>query len=346
MPESVRVALVGCGHNGLGHFECYANDDRCEIVGVCDLHEGRRQAAADDFLVPGFGCVETMLGETGPDLVLVCTGDPFHVEPFVAAAEFGCHVFVEKPMADSIAGLERMLQAAAGTRGQKMMVGQVLRFNPFFAQVKQSCADGTLGRLFYLEADYIHDLRQQADPARFNEAIGMNWYTAREQPAVGGGVHAFDLLRWFAGADCVEVTGYANQIAFPSMTQPDCQVFLAKFANGVLAKVASAYGVIGPRPAVNRLSVYGTAGTVRETDLWLGDGDEGAEVMHFGLGDLAIQGHPYTPEVEHILSAILEDQPVLCDVWGVANATAACILGAESAQVGRPLAVPCYGRAR
>ncbi len=337
----LRVGLVGCGHNGLAHARCYARDERSELVAVCDLNQARREQAAAELRVEGYARVEAMLARAELDLVCVNTGDPFHVEPFVAALEAGCHVFVEKPMADTIEGLEAMVEAARRHPDRQTMVGHVLRFNPFYQKVKSLCADGSLGELFYLEADYIHNLFGQAAPERFNPAIGMNWYTQREQPAIGGGIHAFDLLRWFADSNAVEVTGFDNRIAFPAMVNPDCQIFLARFESGCIAKVANAYGPVGPRPPVNHLSVYGTRGTVRETDLWLG---EGHEAEHSSLQNLTIGGHPYEPESDHFLSCILADQPVLCDAFDGANSTAVCILGARAGALGKPQRVPRYER--
>ena len=43
---------------------------------------------------------------------------------------------------------------------------------------------GELGRVFYMEADYVHNLRCQAEPDRFNLAIGMNWWLQREHPGL------------------------------------------------------------------------------------------------------------------------------------------------------------------
>lgn len=335
----LRVGLVGCGHNGLAHARCYHRDPRTQVVAVCDLDEARRASAAAEFGALAFATVEDMLDRADLDLVTINTGDPFHCTPFVAACEAGCHVFVEKPMADRLDDLERMVAAAAARPDRCQMVGHILRFNPFFERVKSLCADGSLGELFYLEADYIHNLFVQADPDRFIEALGMNWYTEREQPAIGGGVHALDLLRWFAGGEVIEVTGYDNRIAFPAMRQPDCQVFLARFESGAIAKVASAYGPIGPRPPVNHLSVYGTRGTIRGTDLWLG---EGHDAEHQTLAELSIEGHPYEPEVHHFITAVLTGEPVRCDAFDGASSAAVCIRGAESAAVGKPLRVPRF----
>ncbi|MBI2303051.1 MAG: Gfo/Idh/MocA family oxidoreductase [Armatimonadetes bacterium] len=335
----LRAGLVGCGHNGLAHARCYQRDARTELAAVCDLNEERRNRAAADLGATAYPTVAAMLEAADLDIVTVNTSDPFHVEPFVEACRAGCHVFVEKPMADSIAGLEAMVEAARANSGRQTLVGHILRFNPFFARVKELCESGALGELFYLEADYIHSLFVQAAAERFNPALGMNWYTAREQPCIGGGIHPFDLLRWFAGANAVEVAGFDNRIAFPEMQCPDCQVFLARFETGAVAKVASAYGPVGPRPPVNHLSVYGTRGTVRDTDLWLG---EGHDAEHQSLAELPLEGHPYEPEVDHFLTCILQDRPTISDAVDGANSAAACVRGAEAARLGKTLSVPQF----
>ena len=339
--DKVKVGVLGLGGNGRGWVKGYMASTRCELVAVCDMWQDRIDTAREltGYQGPAYTDLDEMLDKAGIDALSVHTSDHLHADPFVKALEAGKHVAVEKPMGNTVEDLDRMTAAAAKS-DCKTMVGQILRFNPFFQRVKQLCDDSALGRIFYAEADYVHSLFQQADPARINPHTGINWYLEKEIPLVGGGAHPFDLLRWFTRANAVEVKGWANSIAFPEMKNSDCQIAIFSMSDGSIAKTTAAYGVVGQRPAFNNLILHGTEGTVRGGKLLRG------RHGHFTEEDLCLEyeGHPFEPELEHFLECILEDKPTLVDAFDGANTAAACIVGAQAAETGQTLKVPQYGR--
>ena len=338
--DRVKVALLGCGGNGRGFVKGYMGNPRCVLVGVCDMWEDRLTAMREQTGYEGavYQDFDAMLEDAGADAISIHTSDHLHAEPFAKALDAGKHAFVEKPMGNTLEDLELMTQAARRGPG-KTMVGQILRFNPFFQKVKALCDEGSLGRIFYMEADYIHPLQHQADPGRIHPHTGINWYLSQEKAIVGGGVHAFDLLRWLSGANAVEVKGWCNRIAFPEMENADCQVGLFKMCDGSIAKTAAAYGAVGKRPPFNNLIVHGTEGTIRNGQLLRGRHGE------FTEEDLSMDyaGHPYEPEIDHFLECIATDTPTLVDAFDGANSAAACIVAAEAADTGKTLQVPQYG---
>ena len=339
--DKVRVGLVGCGGNGTAFMKNYMDCPTSELIAICDLSPERLQTAGDKLNVAKrYTSVDEMLAKEALDCVSIHTSDPFHREPFVKAMDAGKHVFVEKPFGNTVEDVEAMV-AAARRSNKKTMVGQILRFNPFFAKIKELADSGALGRIFYLGADYIHNLFGQGAPQRFNQYIGMNWYLEREIPIVGGGVHQFDLLRWYTRSNAVEVAGYGNSIAFPAMKNPDCQAAVFKMESGAVAKVTALYGPVGPRPELCNMEVYGTKGTVRGGKLYLGSGHD-AKVED--LTKLAIAGHPFNPEVEHFITCILNDKPTLVDAFDGANSAIGCILAAEAIRTGEKKKVPVYQR--
>jgi predicted dehydrogenase len=196
------------------------------------------------------------------------------------------------------------------------------------------------GEVFYLEADYVHNLHYQGSEDRYNPHIGgINWYLSREIPMVGGGVHPLDLLRWFAASPITQVHGYGNNIAFPQMQSPDCMVALFSFASGACAKVASLYGPVGDMAPLYNLAIYGTKATFRQGRLMVGVAHD---VETTDLSALSAVGHPYEPEVAHFADCIINDRSPLVDAPEGANSAAACILAAEAIRSGRPQAVPDY----
>lgn len=339
---TVTVAVVGLGHNGQAWVRGYQESPLAEVVGLCDLWpERRQQAQATAPQARAYSSLAEMLEKERPQALSVHTPDHLHAEPFVQGLAAGCHVLVEKPMANSLADLDRMCEAARGS-DRKTHVGQILRFNPLFAEIKRLCAEGVFGELFYMEADYIHRLLVQADPARINPHLGnLNWYLEHEIPIVGGGVHPFDLLRWYADSEVVEVCGYGNSIAFPQMKSSDCQVGLFRFASGACAKVTALYAPVCDMARFYNLALYGTKATFKDGRLVTGE--EGA-FETTDLSGLAPAGHPYEPQIEHFLRAILEDRPTLVDAFSGANSAAAVLTVARAIETGQKQQVPTYRR--
>jgi predicted dehydrogenase len=202
------------------------------------------------------------------------------------------------------------------------MCGHVLRFNPVLAAVHTLVQEGVLGDLFYLEGDYIHDLRYQ-----------QGWYLQHEVPMIGGGCHPIDIMQWWAGP-VVEVQAYSNHIAYPEMREDDCAVAILRFASGALGRCTAAYGPRGPMAHLYNLAAYGTKGTVVRDQLSL--------VGLHQFTRLPVDhppGHPYEPEVEHLAACILHDRPLRATVEDGARAVAVAVAIQQAIRERRPVAV-------
>lgn len=326
MDELIGVAVIGLGHNGRAFCRAYAEHPAARMLAVCDSDPERLRGVAYEYDAAGYTDY-SFLDRPDVHAVSVHTPDYLHAEPFLRALEAGKHVFVEKPFANSPDDVARML-AAAQACDRVTMVGQVLRFNPAFRAVKKWVEEGVLGELFYLEADYIHDLRCQRDMEP--------WKLGEEIPIVGGGCHPLDLLRWLAG-DIKEVFAYSSRIAFSEMTHPATFVSTYRFVSGAVGKVTALYGCVNPMPELHNLGVFGTKGTVVRDRLCLD-----------GLGEwLQLPrpepGHPYEPEVAHFLECIRDGKPPIVDAFEGAKTAAAALCAAESARTGEPVKVPALG---
>ncbi|MBC8427639.1 Gfo/Idh/MocA family oxidoreductase, partial [bacterium] len=340
----IRVGFIGLGHNGIGHIEAHRRVGKSEVVALCDANPERLENASKRFGIKQmYRSAEELCAQADIEAVSINTGDPFHTEPFLTAVENGKHVFVEKPLANSIDQVEAMVAAArAADEKLKIVVGYILRFNPMYEVIHELCHTGQLGQVYYMEADYIHNLLYQAKQT--DTLTGVNWYLEYERPMVGGGSHPFDLLRWFSGAQVVEVSGYSNHVAFPAMKENDCQVALFRFDNGAIAKVAALYAPRLGMPPHNNLRIYGTRGAVERDQVAIA---KDAEDIHPELQPIAaehIAGHPFDREIEDWLDSIREDRNPRCDLFDGANSTVATLMAVEAMATGKALSVPVYSR--
>jgi len=337
--EKVRVGFVGVGRNGMAHMEAHTRLGKSVVYAACDRNEKRLQTVRERFGVQKCYSDDAIYDDPDVDAITINTGDPFHVEPFVKALAAGKHVLVEKPVGNSP---EQLLEMAAAARkaapGLKVQCGFVLRYNPVYEAVHRLCREGKLGRIFYMESDYIHNLIHQK--FQTDEVTGKNWYLEEEHPLTGGGCHQLDLLRWFSGREVVEVTGYGNHAAFPEMRHNDCEIVLFKFDDGAVAKVACAYGPATARPPFTNLRVYGTSGTVERDAVAIATGPEDYHPALKPIEAERIKGHPYDPEIGDWLDAIRDNRPTRCGFYDGANSTMACLKGIEAIRSGQPVVVP------
>lgn len=128
--ENLRVLVVGCGNMGASHAQAYHNLDGFEIVGLVSV--GNSKVVLNEKLggrYPLFSDFFEALEATTPDAVCISTYPDTHEIFAVKALESGCHVFIEKPLADTVQGAERMAEAAKKA-GRKLVVGYILRYHP------------------------------------------------------------------------------------------------------------------------------------------------------------------------------------------------------------------------
>src|SRR5690606_9129021 len=128
--KSLRILVVGCGNMGASHALAYHNIEAFQICGL--VSKGKSKEVLNERLGGGYDLYndyEEALEKTKPDAVCISTYPDTHESFAIQAFESGCHVFIEKPVADSVEGAER-LRAAANKAGKKLVVGYILRHHP------------------------------------------------------------------------------------------------------------------------------------------------------------------------------------------------------------------------
>src|SRR5688500_6944249 len=102
-----KTAVVGAGHLGTSHLAKMAADPDAELVAVVDTDGDKRQKAIDKNGIRGVPALRELAGQV--EAVVIATPTSTHVEVGLEALELGMHVLVEKPIAPSTAGAERLV---------------------------------------------------------------------------------------------------------------------------------------------------------------------------------------------------------------------------------------------
>ncbi|RZL13050.1 MAG: Gfo/Idh/MocA family oxidoreductase [Pedobacter sp.] len=128
--KNLRVLVVGCGNMGASHATAYHTLDGFEICGL--VSTGESKVILNKKLGGGYDLYNDFyeaLSATKPDAVCISTYPDTHEEYAVKSFESGCHVFIEKPLADTAEGAKRVA-AAAHKAGKKLLIGYILRYHP------------------------------------------------------------------------------------------------------------------------------------------------------------------------------------------------------------------------
>ena len=183
--KSLRVLVVGCGNMGSSHAIAYHTIDGFEICGL--MSPGKSKEILNAKLGNSyalFSDIDEAMNATRPDAVCISTYPDTHESYAVKAFENGCHVFIEKPLADSVEGAERVA-AAAKKANKKLVVGYILRHHPSWERFIELTRE--LGKPLVMRMN----LNQQSD--------GSMWTLHRNlmnslSPIVDCGVHYIDVM--------------------------------------------------------------------------------------------------------------------------------------------------------
>ena len=140
----LRVAVVGAGYVATHHLAALKALDFVDIVGVCDTDLDAAHATAARFGVPNAVARLEDLAHLQPQAVHVLTPPASHPAIALQALDMGCHVLVEKPMADSVADCEAMI-ARARARERVLGVNHSDLLDPVVARALQAVRDGCIG---------------------------------------------------------------------------------------------------------------------------------------------------------------------------------------------------------
>lgn len=156
MTDPVRLALVGAGYWGKNLLRNFWSLPGADVRLACDLNaEIRARAERSHAGLQTSARFEDILEDDEVEAVVIATETPQHFVMADAALRAGKHVFVEKPLAQTVQQAERLVEEAE-QRGLCLMVGHLLRYHPAFEFVEQMIADGELGDVHYLYSTRVN----------------------------------------------------------------------------------------------------------------------------------------------------------------------------------------------
>lgn len=262
--KSLRVLVVGCGNMGTSHALAYHTLDGFEICGI--VSRGNSKKVLNEKLgnrYQLFSDLDEALKNTSPDAVCISTYPDTHERVAIKALEHGCHVFIEKPLADSVEGAQRVAEAAK-KMNKKLVIGYILRHHPSWERFIQLSHE--LGKPLVMRMN----LNQQSH--------GHTWTTHLNlmkslSPIVDCGVHYLDVMCQMTQSKPIQVNAIGarltDEIPVDNYNYGQLQI---RFEDGSVGWYEAGWGpmisetaffvkdVIGPKGSVSIISKEVTKG--------------------------------------------------------------------------------------
>lgn len=250
----IQILVVGCGNMGASHARTYHDLDDFEIVGL--VSRGDSKVKLNEMLqanYPLYDDYNQALADTQPDAVCISTYPDTHEEYAIKAFANNAHVFIEKPLADTVLGAKRVVDAAIKAN-RKLVVGYILRYHPSWIRFIEE------GRKLGSPLVFRMNLNQQSH--------GYMWNVHRNlmkslSPIVDCGVHYIDVMCQMTDARPVAVSAIGSRLTddIPSDNYNYGQLQL-RFDDGSVGWYEAGWGPMMSQTAFFVKDVIGPKGSV------------------------------------------------------------------------------------
>ncbi len=301
----MKVLIAGFGSIGRRHLR------NLRALGVEDilLLRSHRSTLPDDEIagLPVETDIHAALAHR-PDAVIVANPTALHLQVAIPAAEQGCAILMEKPIAHSTEDIPALLRALERGGGQ-LLVGFQFRFHPTLQKAAQLLAEGAIGRVVSVRSHWGEYLPNWHPWEDYRQS-----YAAR--PELGGGViltlcHPFDYLRWLVGEYVIAWAG-GGTLGDLELQVEDCAEIGLRFHHGAVGSLHLDYL---QQPPSHTLEVVGTAGTLQ----W-NNADATLRVFRAGESDWQVFNAPegfernwlFLEEMRHFLAVARREVAPVC----------------------------------
>jgi UDP-N-acetyl-2-amino-2-deoxyglucuronate dehydrogenase len=210
--NKIKFAVIGCGHIGKRHATMIQQHNDAQLVALCDIRDPEILGIAP-FDVPFFNTIESLLASPIEfDAVCIASPNGFHENQALQALSANKHIIIEKPMALTRSGCERIIYKALQRNRQVFCVMQN-RYSPPSVWLKDLLMNGTLGKLYMVQ---INCYWNRDD--RYYKKDG--WHGKKD---LDGGTlftqfsHFVDLMYWFFG-DITNIQAKFNDFNHVTLT--------------------------------------------------------------------------------------------------------------------------------
>lgn len=220
--STIRIGVVGAGAMGAAHIDTLTRwVPGAAVTAVFDADAARCKEVADTVGARPADSAESVIGGDDVDAVLVAAPDPLHEELALACLGASKPTLCEKPLATSVDGSRRVVEAEVAGGRRLIQVGFMRRFDPAYNELRAAVHRGEVG-----DVRAMHCLHRNAaaHPSATSEGVLVNSM-----------IHEFDSVPWLLDDQLVAVTVFAPRV--PEEALQDVQVAVLESARGTITTV-------------------------------------------------------------------------------------------------------------
>jgi UDP-N-acetylglucosamine 3-dehydrogenase len=322
----VKWGIIGLGWFGEWHAAALAGLGNVELHAFCTRTESRLKDLGGQFDVKHlYTDYDEMLADPELEAVSITTMWDQHAAPALAAIKAGKHVFLEKPMASTVADC-RAIVGAARDSDRYFMVGHIVRFQPRYAAAKREIEAGNIG-------DVISMYARRNVPVSVGTSV-----LPKIGPIIGDGIHDTDIMLWYTGAR-IE-SAYAQSLNVHGHKYPDVGWTMYRFDSGAIGVCENIWCMPDNRGFFpdERMEVMGTEGAIYIQENYpslsvvVKDGSYMPDSTYWPEIRPGIRGGALADELRYFATCILEGKPpTVITPEESSAATQACLAAEASA---------------
>jgi myo-inositol 2-dehydrogenase/D-chiro-inositol 1-dehydrogenase len=322
--DSVRIGVIGAGAMGAAHVETLSRwVPGAEVVSVYDVDLDRARTVAAGVGAVAAPSAESLIDDDAVAAVLVAAPDPLHEELALACLAAGKPTLLEKPLATSVEGARRVVDAEVAGGRRLLQLGFMRRFDPAYVALRAAVLGGEVGEP---RAVHCRHRNVQAHPDATSEGVLVN-----------SAIHEFDCVPWLVDDRVVAVTVFAPTV--PAGALQDLQVVVLELAGGPVVTVEVA---VNARYGYDiHTEVVGTGGTVSLTPPYgLSFRRDALDGRHVDADFVGRFAEAYRIELAAWVEGLRSGAPPTPSAWDGYVANLVAFAAVESLRTGVRVAVP------
>lgn len=348
--KKYRFGIIGCGRISYKQAEgIAANSERCDLVAVSDLIEEHMEKtkevyrsahteSAEGLTIASYKTYQEMIEKEALDVVIISTESGFHEEIALYTISKGVHTLIEKPIALSLEGAQKIIDSG---KKHNVFVGvcHQNRFNKPIQLLRKTINDGKLGNLFYGTARILWT----RDMEYYTQAPWRGTWEQDGGTLMNQCIHNIDLLNWMLGGEVDTV--YAQTANFKrDIEAEDFGAIIIRYKNGAIG-IVEGTAVTYPKNLEETLSITGETGTVviggmavNKVDVWRVEGMDEEEYRLIDSGDRnSVYGFGHVKLFEDFIDALDHQRPPLVSAEEGMKAMKIILAAYQSQKTGLPV---------
>ena len=342
-----NVAIIGCGRISHKIAEGVAkNNDRMKLVVLCDPIEEKmfetertyNKKVEKENTILKYKDYKEILEKNKVDIAIISTESGYHEEIGLYFLENGVNLIIEKPLAMSIEGAQKLVDTAK-KNNLKLAASHQNRFNYPIQLLKKAIKENRLGRIFNGMARILWT----RDDNYYLQAPWRGTWALDGGTLMNQCIHNIDLINWMMDDEIDTVYSIANTFS-RKIEGEDYGVILIQYKNGKIGTIEGSV-ITYPKNLEETLTIVGERGTVviggtavNKVDTWRVDGDKEEDFKKVDCGDPnSIYGYGHETLYKDFIEAIKENREPL--VTGIDGMLAVKIILAayKSRKIGLPV---------